>query len=193
PAETSESWSRPPVSSLEHVTRADCTTPHQEALAIALALRETLQAEGKTAALVTPDRGLAQRVAAELRRWDGAIDDSAGVPLAHTPPATLLHALVAAIDRSFAPVALLSLLKHPLCTLGRDRAWLLDTVRRLDRKCLRGLAPAPGLASIRAKIDKELSSEGADHQATRDLIDRLEGPTSAPVQLVSAEGAAGTV
>ena len=32
PAETSEAWSRPPASSLEHVTRADCATPHQEAL-----------------------------------------------------------------------------------------------------------------------------------------------------------------
>ncbi|HYX03670.1 MAG TPA: double-strand break repair protein AddB, partial [Reyranella sp.] len=193
PAETSESWSRPPVSSLEHVTRADCTTPHQEALAIALALRETLQAEGKTAALVTPDRGLAQRVAAELRRWNIAIDDSAGVPLAHTPPATLLQALVAAIDRSFAPVALLSLLKHPLCTLGRDRAWLLDTARRLDRKCLRGLAPAPGLTSIRAKIDKELTSEGSDHRATRDLIDRLEAATSDLVQLMSLEASPATL
>jgi ATP-dependent helicase/nuclease subunit B len=34
-AETSEAWSRPPVSSLEHVTRADCATPHQEALVVA--------------------------------------------------------------------------------------------------------------------------------------------------------------
>jgi ATP-dependent helicase/nuclease subunit B len=184
PAETSQSWSRPPVSSLEHVTRADCTTPHQEALVIALALRETLEAEGKTAALVTPDRGLAQRVAAELRRWNIAIDDSAGVPLANTPPATLVHGLVAAIDRSFAPVSLLSLLKHPLCTLGRDRAWLLDAARRLDRKCLRGLKPAPGLACIRARIDEALPANGADHRATSELIDRLEAATSELVQLM---------
>ena len=32
PAETSESWNRPEPASLEHVTRADCATPHQEAL-----------------------------------------------------------------------------------------------------------------------------------------------------------------
>ena len=36
----------------------------------------------QTAALVTPDRNLARRVAAELRRWDIAIDNSAGRPLA---------------------------------------------------------------------------------------------------------------
>ena len=63
PAETTEAWSRPPTSSLEHVTRADCATPHQEALVVALALRETLKDEGRTAALVTPDRELARRVA----------------------------------------------------------------------------------------------------------------------------------
>ncbi|HEV7544747.1 MAG TPA: double-strand break repair protein AddB, partial [Reyranella sp.] len=82
PAETTEAWSRPPTSSLEHVTRADCATPHQEALVVALALRETLKDEGRTAALVTPDRELARRVAAELRRWNVDIDDSAGAPLA---------------------------------------------------------------------------------------------------------------
>ena len=36
PAETTEEWVRPLASSLEHVTRADCATPHQEALVIAL-------------------------------------------------------------------------------------------------------------------------------------------------------------
>ena len=42
PAETTEEWVRPLASSLEHVTRADCATPHQEALVIALALRRSL-------------------------------------------------------------------------------------------------------------------------------------------------------
>ena len=65
---------------------------------IALALREALETPQRTAALVTPDRDLARRVTAELRRWDIEIDDSAGQPLADTPPATLLRALLAAVD-----------------------------------------------------------------------------------------------
>ncbi|MEI9901900.1 MAG: hypothetical protein WDN31_19315 [Hyphomicrobium sp.] len=80
PAETSESWQRPGAGTLEHVTRADCATPHQEAVVIALALRETLEDKTRTAALVTPDRDLARRVTAELRRWNIDIDDSAGEP-----------------------------------------------------------------------------------------------------------------
>ena len=52
-------------------------TPSEEALAIACALREAVERPGKTAALITPDRTLARRVASELRRWGIAIDDSA--------------------------------------------------------------------------------------------------------------------
>jgi ATP-dependent helicase/nuclease subunit B len=178
PAETTEAWSRPPTSSLEHVTRADCATPHQEALVVALALRETLKDEGRTAALVTPDRELARRVAAELRRWNVDIDDSAGAPLADTPPAALLRALVTAVDEGFAPVALLALLKHPLCTLGGDRAALLDATRRLDRKCLRGLKPTPGMPAIRAHIEKARFGDPADRRAVETLIDRLDAATS---------------
>ena len=40
------------------------------AASIALVLRERLRLPGKTAALVTADRALARRVAAELQRWD---------------------------------------------------------------------------------------------------------------------------
>ncbi|MGZ5906267.1 MAG: double-strand break repair protein AddB [Reyranella sp.] len=188
PAETTEAWSRPPTSSLEHVTRADCATPHQEALVVALALRETLKDEGRTAALVTPDRELARRVAAELRRWNVDIDDSAGAPLADTPPAALLRALVTAVDEGFAPVAVLALLKHPLCTLGGDRGALLDAARRLDRKCLRGLKPTPGMPAIRAHIEKARFGDPADRRAVETLIDRLDAATSG-LAASMAEGA----
>src|SRR5882757_3915360 len=98
PAETSDAWIEPSPAALDHVTRADCATPHQEAVVIALALRETLEHDGRTAALVTPDRDLARRVAAELRRWQIEVDDSAGQSLIDTPPASLLRSLLAAVD-----------------------------------------------------------------------------------------------
>jgi ATP-dependent helicase/nuclease subunit B len=188
PAETSESWKRPEAATLEHVTRADCATPHQEALVIALALREALEDRTRTAALVTPDRDLARRVAAELRRWNIDIDDSAGQPLADSPPATFLRALVAAVDGGFAPVVLLALLKHPLCTLGLGRAALLDAARRLDRKCLRGLKPTPGLEALRAVVAKTRFGDEADRQQLTDLIERIEVAT-ADLRTAMADGA----
>ena len=193
PAETSDAWVRPPASSLEHVTRADCATPHQEALVIALAMRSVLGDEQhpstQTAALVTPDRDLARRVTAELRRWKIDIDDSAGVPLVDTPPAELLRSLSKVIDEGFAPVALLSLLKHPLCSLGGGRAAVLDAARRLDRKCLRGLKPLPGLAAIRARIDMARFGDLTDRLAVHELIDRVELATSDLAALMTAGAA----
>ena len=178
PAETSEAWSRPDSAALDHVARADCATSHQEAVVIALALREALNEPRRTAALITPDRELARRVTAELKRWNIEIDDSAGAPLADTPPATLLRALVAAVDGGFGPVDLLALLKHPLCTLGRPRADLLDTARRLDRKYLRGLKPAAGLEAVRRIVANQRKDDDADADAVRALIDRLDAATS---------------
>ena len=189
PAETSDAWSRPDPAALDHVARADCATSHQEAVVIALALREALNEPRRTAALITPDRELARRVAAELKRWGIEIDDSAGAPLADTPPATLLRALVAAIDSGFAPVDLLALLKHPLCTLGQPRADLLDGARRLDRKYLRGLKPAAGLDAVRRIIANQRRDDDADAAAVLALIDRLDAATSGLAVLMT-EGAA---
>ena len=52
----------------------------EEALTVAAILREAVETPGRVAALVTPDRGLARRVAVELRRWSIDVDDSAGEP-----------------------------------------------------------------------------------------------------------------
>ncbi|HEX2760182.1 MAG TPA: double-strand break repair protein AddB, partial [Rhizomicrobium sp.] len=137
---------------LEGVTLITAADPAQEALVIALALRETLEREGRTAALVTPDRTLARRVAAELGRWQVAIDDSAGRPLAHTSAGAFLCLLAEAAEAQFAPVPLLALLKHPFATLGGDPALFREKARMLDRMALRGPRPDPGLAGITKAI-----------------------------------------
>jgi ATP-dependent helicase/nuclease subunit B len=186
PAETSDGWKKPGPASLDHVTRADCATPHQEAVVIALALREALEHDTRTAALVTPDRNLARRVAAELRRWNIEIDDSAGQPLADTPPATLLRCLVGAVDAGFAPVDLLALLKHPLCALGLPRVALLDAARRLDRKVLRGLKPSEGLAALARLVDDKKFGDAADRAGVKDLIARLDAATAPLVAAMAA-------
>ena len=54
------------------------------------ACARALEQPGRTAALVTPDRHLARRVAVELRRWGIEVDDSAGTPLDQTPPGAFL-------------------------------------------------------------------------------------------------------
>lgn len=132
---------------LSGIAAAELATPAEEAQAIALALRQALEIPGRTAALVTPDRALARRVAAHVARWGIAIDDSAGRPLSILPSGTLLTALAEAATQRFAPLALLTLLKHPLVRFGEARGAWLDGARALDR-VLRGPRPAAGLAGL---------------------------------------------
>ncbi|TIP94431.1 MAG: hypothetical protein E5X61_42455, partial [Mesorhizobium sp.] len=72
-------------------------------------------------ALVTGDRALARRVSVELLRFGVVADDSGGTPLINTPAAGLLRLALQAAFRPGDPVALLSLLKHPLLGLGLER------------------------------------------------------------------------
>ncbi|MHA1114122.1 MAG: double-strand break repair protein AddB, partial [Alphaproteobacteria bacterium] len=136
PAATAIWRDRPvPEAATAGLLRIDCASAQEEAATIALVLRRALNEPGKTAALITPDRGLARRVAAELRRWDIEIDDSAGTPLARTPPGAFLRLAAACLAEDAAPVPLLALLKHPLAAGG------LATI-------LRGPRPGPGFAGL---------------------------------------------
>lgn len=144
---------------LSGVRALELADPAEEAQAIAIALREALESPGRTAALVTPDRKLARRVSAHLQRWGIEADDSAGRPLSETPPGILLIALAAAAAEGFAPVPLLTLLKHPLVRKGEGRAEWLEGARELDLS-LRGPRPPAGLAGVRAWLADRSSREG---------------------------------
>jgi ATP-dependent helicase/nuclease subunit B len=135
---------------LAGVTMMEAAHPEEEAQAIALRIREALEVPEKRVALVTPDRTLAQRVIAHLRRWNIEADDSAGRPLDQTAAGRLLLLLaeIAADDPS--PVALFALLAHPLVQAGNERAEWLDRVRRLEKR-MRGPREAPGMDAFRVK------------------------------------------
>jgi len=146
---------------LDGVTRIDCPDPVREAEVISLIMRETLETPGKTAALVTPDRNLARRVAAELLRWDIEIDDSAGQPLAQTAPGVFMRLSAELLTGEFEPVALLSLLKHPLSAGGQDPARFRRTTRQLEKRTLRGPRPGAGWSGIRRLLsDKDTDLAG---------------------------------
>jgi ATP-dependent helicase/nuclease subunit B len=140
-------------------------TPSDEALAIALAIREALERPERTVALVTPDRELARRVCAMLLRWGLQADDSAGQPLGSTPGGSLILALATASAERFAPAALMTLLKHPLVRAGEHRLDWLDGARALDL-ALRGPRPAPGLAGI----DRFLAGSDDYQRAARENV-----------------------
>lgn len=174
PAETTPAW-RDFVSEkqaqiaegLRGLSTLVARTQAEEALAIALAMREAVETPDKTAALVTPDRSLARRVVGELKRWGIAIDDSAGTPLAHTLAGRFLCLIADAAAEEFAPVPLLALLKHPMTALWFDeRSEARRLAAELEIEVLRGLRPAPGLEGLRRIVDPKLPSA--------ELVRRLE-------------------
>ncbi len=155
------------AAALHGVTRVDCADPGEEALVIALLLRRAAEEAGKTAALVTPDRNLARRVAVNLQRWEIRVDDSAGVALSATSVGSFLRLVAQMAAEDLAPVPLLAALKHPLAAGGEEPVAFRRQVRRLEMAVLRGARPAPGLVGLRRAL--------AAAKAGRDLLPWFDG------------------
>lgn len=141
-------WMQP----LPALSRIEASDAQHEAAAIALAMRGALERPGARAALVTPDRDLVRRVAAELPRHGILADDSAGQPLSDTPSGAFLRLIAHLAAGECGPVALLSVLKHPLCAGGMERGEWLAATQALERAALRGVSPGPGLAGLRVAL-----------------------------------------
>jgi len=168
PAVALGAWQEAFTPDLTGVSRLETGDEAGNAMAIAMVLRESLEVPGRTAALVTPDRDLAARVASALKRFGITADDSAGEPLAQTPPAVLLRLLARAAASAWAPLPLLSLLKHPLTACGIPPAACRDMARRVERHALRGPRPAEGFSGLRYRLEQ------AERLAERDFLARLE-------------------
>jgi ATP-dependent helicase/nuclease subunit B len=129
PAETTSDWLAYRAASggsfsaaLENISVVEAPDERIEALALALFMRETLETPQRTAALITPDRVLARRVANELRRFDLVVDDSGGATLAATGVGELARRIAGIIDEGLTPLNLAAILAHPLAAFGRTRA-----------------------------------------------------------------------
>ena len=123
---------------LKSIKRYDCDTAEEEAQLISLIIRETIETQGKTIALVTPDRYLARRAAIACKRWNITVDDSSGIPLKESRPGTFLKLIVDAYLKDFMPLSLLSLLKHEL-SQGNGFNDYRSAIRRFDIDVCRGI------------------------------------------------------
>jgi ATP-dependent helicase/nuclease subunit B len=169
PAATSERWrergadfDRHAASALEGLAVMEAADPREEALALALALRETLNTPDASAALVTPDRALARRVAAELRRWAIEVDDSGGVALSESDLGRLARLALSVAADGFAPVPLIALLRNPLARFGLA-ARAADAI---EIAALRGPRPAPGASGLLRSVSdaRRLALAGELHR-----------------------------
>lgn len=182
PAPALHLWREPASLDAAGLHRLRPADQQQEAAAIALILRDALERPGARAALVTPDRPLAARVAAELLRFGIVADDSAGELLADTPPATFLRLLAATLADRLGPVSLLALLKHPLAAAGLPPAACRAAARALERAALRGPRPAEGLTGLRRTVD---APHPPAPPGVADLLARLETALAPALRLTA--------
>ncbi len=183
-----ENWDQ----GLATLSRIETETEHEEALVIAVIMREAIDHPTRTVALVTPDRKLARRVSVQLRRWDIFVDDSAGVPLSHSAEGSFL-ALIADFltDLRSAPL-LLSILKHPLCRMGLPRETVRQMASQLELEVFRAKRPPGSIFSLSAELSKQnedgqQSDQGALRydQSLIDFVSRIE-TCFAPAQSIGA-------
>ncbi len=164
PAATTERWhafvaasateSATIASGLDGVSLIEAATQQDEAEAIALILREAAETPGRTAALVSPDRLLARRVAVRLEAWGITVDDSAGRPFAKTVPGAFLDLVIEAVAKDFAPPELMALLKHPLPRLGLDPFAVRRAGRALELAAFRTAYLGRGLDGVEQALER---------------------------------------
>lgn len=199
PADTTEEWTsfrNSPAfaqsdAALAGVSLIEAADEREEALALAIALREVLETPSATAALVTPDRDLARRVGAELTRFGIEIDDSAGEPLNATPYGSLALRVIEAATTGV-EADLVALLTHPMARLDLPRAEILRRaplfeigVLRQERRCSTFATRAEAIAAYRlAAHDRfahpaQRALDDRDWREIADLLDRIDAALAA--------------
>ena len=149
----------------------------EEALAIAIRLREVVENPMQTAALITPDRTLARRVRAELARWSIAVEDSAGEPLSSTPRAILARLLLAAADDE-TDAARLAVLSHPRALFGRERHVVARLARLIDVGVFRAGHTGDLDAANRIAAARKAASDRHAHRAIKAIAPQDWGAMS---------------
>ena len=155
PASATERWAaaRRGDAALAGVAMIEAANAEEEALAVAVALREAVE-NGETAALVTPDRALARRVGAALARWNIAADDSGGDALPDTEAGVFARLVAQVVLGGLPPVTLLALVKHPRFRLGAAAGAHARAIAALERAVLRGPRPRPGTAGLSGALTR---------------------------------------
>lgn len=169
PVDATDRWSalragleqRSVASAFADVSLVELGNEREEALVIAMALRLALEeGEDRRAALITPDRDLARRVAGELKRFGIDADDSGGRPLVLAEPGSLIRLVTDLVLRRKDRAGLAALLKHPLCRLGRDDESFRRAADALERLALRNRR---GLLSL-GELGQAVMEAIADHK-----------------------------
>ena len=180
PADTTDLWrayrrkvpQKAIAAALAGISLIEAADEREEALCLAIALREILETPGRTGALVTPDRELARRVRGELLRWDIEVDDSGGEPLSARPLGILARLVAAAGASRMAARDVVALLAHPLADIGRSRPLVARLAPLLEIGVLRAAPSGRANADRLFEAARESAAGSRAHPAQKTITDR---------------------
>jgi ATP-dependent helicase/nuclease subunit B len=169
PADTTDMWAviehqltlKEREVALEGVSVIIANDVHEEALSAAIALRAALENPNATAALITPDRLMAERVEAELKRWNITANDTGGRSLIRTPLGTFVMGVGDYLAKPH-PEALLALLIHPLTRCGLSAPRLAMAQEALLCGVFQGRVPEKSIPALitHLHIAQKMAQEG---------------------------------
>lgn len=163
PSDTSDQWMKLKKFDkdiVNHFEWIEAENDNEEALCVALILREALEVKNQTASLVTPDRNLARRISSLMKRWNINVDDTGGVPLHQTQVGSWLHLTAQMIEDNFSALSLLNVVKHPFAGWGMDKFKLNEYAYNLDKDFLRGQISYPNLDELIAQLNEQNQETG---------------------------------
>ena len=129
----------------------ECDNNQEEAIAVALKIREEITLSKKNISLVSPNKNLFKIVKYELKRWNIYCDHKEK-SLKDTIHGELILILLKVTMNPYEPNSLLALLKHPIIYKKNQSSW----IKELETKILRNTKLAKGInplinASLRYK------------------------------------------
>lgn len=173
PANQTTAWAQataPDIASLEGISLIEAAGEREEALAISIALREALEDLNAIAALTTPDRKLARRVAAELHRFGIEVDDSAGIPLTQTQAGIFVRQLLAVAFEPPDPVALAAFVKQTCLHIADPLAGARHA-RLLELATVRDAILLPEAGALAAAVDDAMTRLAHDRHPPAPLAE----------------------
>lgn len=158
---------------LDDIHLITAKTEQEEAEKISLILRKTLQDPKKTAIVVTPDRALARRIGAAMRRWDIQLDDSAGTPMHYTRIGSWLQTCAAFMVERLRPLHFLNFMHHQLAACGMEDKHIANMASFFDLHIMRGAAPQSGFDGLKTRIDAKRKRDVEEDKKRETISDEM--------------------
>lgn len=165
------------VAALDGISLIEAQSEDEEASAIALIMRETLDDPKATCALVTPNIDVARRVCSKMKKWDIKLDISSGISANNTIVGNLFSLAAKWLLDTANPAALMALLAHPMVDFGIETGLFRRGTSSIEVALLRQARKDETLRDLLARAkalsDKNWEYARSDKNSAIALIEKL--------------------